>query len=722
MFQISLEQLDPHDPTDALARTLLARVAGLREPGWPFPRRFLVETAPEQEAADPDAPPPAEEAIERLLQLGLLETEGAGRLRLHRLLAGFAWTALDGARVLAAFAPTALQWVATLIIKAMDLWLVRSNESRVMLDVEQPLCNQFLDWGYTHEERAGICVSAQATASLRNYWVLSGMQGLEAIHERLHKALTAAHRLKDWLAQANTLRVLGEVQQFRDEREAALQSYTIALQLYRAIGDRQGEATTLWCIGGIQRFQGEMQTAQTSYQAALELYQSLGERLGEANTHKALGDIHEFRKETEAALVSYQAALELYRDVRDRLGEANTLRSIGDIQRFRSEQDAALESYKVALELYQGMGERLGEATTLRDIGEVQQFQGELEAALVSYQTALRLYRALCSRLGEANTLRSIGDVQQSLNQWQAALVSYDAALELYQELGGRLGEANTLRSIGEVQQSLNQWEAAQVSYSAALRLYQAVGSRLGEANVLGTQSQLWLDVDPVRSKEMLETALVLHQTIGDSYSEAAILGNYGLMLLDRGYREEALLYLHRARAIFATHELIAQVQQTDLLIAEAQAIRLSEQSAPLLQAIAAVALGNEGLRAEVEAVLAGLEQEDFHLTAAVQAIWTGQRDFTSLTADLDDADTELIGWVLALLDEAETVQDQKHAALLARAQAAVAAVGPDLAARAALADRLGTAAAAYTSGTPAERALAAQLRALAAQLGDETG
>ncbi|GAB4215509.1 MAG: hypothetical protein OHK0022_55450 [Roseiflexaceae bacterium] len=403
VFQISLERLDPHDPLDALARTLLARAAGLQPHGWPFPRRFLVQTAPKQDGADPDGPP-AEAAVERLLQLGLLEAEGADRLRLHRLLAGFAWIALDGPTVFDAFAPVALAWVAALIAEAEDQSITHDVESRAILDQERPLWEQFLDWGYAHEQQPERCASARATAALRNYWMISGALGQAATRERLQQALAAAQRLDDRFAQANTRKAIGDVQQFRKELEAAQGSYAAALELFRAVGDRLGEAHTLFVIGNVQQF----------------------------------------RKELEAAQGSYAAALELYRAVGSRLGEANTLRAIGDVQRFRKEL------------------------------------------------------------------------------------------------------------------------EAAQGSYAAALELFRVVGSRLGEGNVLAAQSELWLDSDPVRSREALEAALALRRAIGSAYDEGIDLGNYGLALLQRGRGQEALPYLQRARAIFAARGLTAQVQWVD--------------------------------------------------------------------------------------------------------------------------------------------------------------
>ncbi|MFN8504169.1 CHAT domain-containing protein [Kouleothrix sp.] len=121
----------------------------------------------------------------------------------------------------------------------------KAAEGRQLLAIEQPNWRRFLDWGYTNEQTERSCLSAQATGRLGNYWTLTGEQRLPAISERLQHALAAARRLHDRAAEANVLQAIGDVQQFRDDRDAALTSYTQALALYREIGDRLGEANVL---------------------------------------------------------------------------------------------------------------------------------------------------------------------------------------------------------------------------------------------------------------------------------------------------------------------------------------------------------------------------------------------------------------------------------------------------------------------------------------------
>ncbi len=89
--------------------------------------------------------------------------------------------------------------------------------------------------------------------------------------------------------RADVLKAMGDVQQFRDERDAALASYGQALGLYRAVGDRLGEANTLSGLGYLYMAQGESEQAFQMLNQALGLYQQIGDRVGQANIYWNLG-------------------------------------------------------------------------------------------------------------------------------------------------------------------------------------------------------------------------------------------------------------------------------------------------------------------------------------------------------------------------------------------------------------------------------------------------
>lgn len=84
-FALSYERLDPASPIDALARALLARVAWCA-PGEPVPRDLLLATLRKQHAFNVLQ---IEDALARLVDLGLVDLAAHGALRLHRLVAAF---------------------------------------------------------------------------------------------------------------------------------------------------------------------------------------------------------------------------------------------------------------------------------------------------------------------------------------------------------------------------------------------------------------------------------------------------------------------------------------------------------------------------------------------------------------------------------------------------------------------------------------------------------
>ncbi|WP_143874177.1 tetratricopeptide repeat protein, partial [Nostoc sp. 'Peltigera malacea cyanobiont' DB3992] len=81
------------------------------------------------------------------------------------------------------------------------------------------------------------------------------------------------------LGEANTLRAIGNVFQFLDQRTEALERYEAALAFYRDIGDRWGEATTLSVIGTLQE---NLTLGLEYYQAALELYTQIGDKYSQS--------------------------------------------------------------------------------------------------------------------------------------------------------------------------------------------------------------------------------------------------------------------------------------------------------------------------------------------------------------------------------------------------------------------------------------------------------
>jgi tetratricopeptide (TPR) repeat protein len=87
-FELSYKLLNPDDPSDALALTVLQRAAHFA-PGEPIPIKLLHETMARTAPTGKDSRLP--KAIRRLVSVGLIEEQGSRRdtLVLHRLLCGY---------------------------------------------------------------------------------------------------------------------------------------------------------------------------------------------------------------------------------------------------------------------------------------------------------------------------------------------------------------------------------------------------------------------------------------------------------------------------------------------------------------------------------------------------------------------------------------------------------------------------------------------------------
>jgi hypothetical protein len=105
-FGVSYTQLNGADPLDAQALALLARVAYFA-PGELIPRDLLLATL-RQTDADFQTALQNENALARLVALGLVEEEAEGALRMHRLLTEFVRALLGAAAAQASVEDTLL--------------------------------------------------------------------------------------------------------------------------------------------------------------------------------------------------------------------------------------------------------------------------------------------------------------------------------------------------------------------------------------------------------------------------------------------------------------------------------------------------------------------------------------------------------------------------------------------------------------------------------------
>ncbi len=131
----------------------------------------------------------------------------------------------------------------------------------------------------------------------------------------LEAAVAAARRVGQPQDQANTLQAIGDVQNFRDERDAALESYRQALDLFRSVGSRLGKANTLLAQGDILRGQRQFTPAWEKYTQVRDLHARIGDRYSLARVLYRMGDWHAEQEQRQPAAELYRQAIDLWRSI-----------------------------------------------------------------------------------------------------------------------------------------------------------------------------------------------------------------------------------------------------------------------------------------------------------------------------------------------------------------------------------------------------------------------
>ncbi|HEX6288079.1 MAG TPA: FxSxx-COOH system tetratricopeptide repeat protein [Herpetosiphonaceae bacterium] len=430
-FAQSYERLDPTDPTDALARTLLAHAACCA-PGEPLPRAFLRQTL-DVAAADPECGLLAEDALTHLIDLGLIDTDAAGNLRLHRLVVAFVQVVLGDAAAQAVVEATMLRVVEDL------------NEGRN----PQPLLAVQPHLRFLTEvalARADARTAALCHALGVHLWLLGVYEEAQHYHEQAlairQRALRADHP-----DIAGSLRSLGNVLYDQGQYAEAQRYHEQALAIrQRVLGDDHPDtAQSLNNLGNALDKQGQYAAAQGYHEQALAIWQRvLGpEHPLTATSLNNLGNVLRHQGAYAAAQDYLEAALTIRQRAlgADHPDTALSLNNLGTVFSDQGQYADAQHAFEQTLAILQRVlgREHPATATILHNLGEVLQAQGQYAEAQRYLEQALAIREHVLGRdhPDTARSLRAVGTLLHAQGQVAQAHHSLDQALTIFtQRLG----------------------------------------------------------------------------------------------------------------------------------------------------------------------------------------------------------------------------------------------------------------------------------------------
>lgn len=291
----------------------------------------------------------ASSALSRFNNLSLVKVvEGSvERYRLHDLLYEYATSKF----IEHSEQDTAMNALAVWLLNIFDSNYLPDEENLPKTLPERDNLLRAINWAYNQKNGELL---ALLTTRTRNWFYVSFTEEWHDWIAWLEASLLFG--IEDRQLKANVRKTVGDVQQFRDERDAALASYNEALKLFKEIGAKLGEANVLQAIGDVQQSREELDVALDSYHEALKIFRQVGAKLGEANIHLSLGNIKRQQNDIGGAKDDYQYALNIYQTIGDSYSQARALYSLGDCAIDNDDKTNALAYYQQAKDIWQKIG------------------------------------------------------------------------------------------------------------------------------------------------------------------------------------------------------------------------------------------------------------------------------------------------------------------------------------------------------------------------------
>jgi tetratricopeptide (TPR) repeat protein len=404
----------------------------------------------------------AEAALERLVDVQLLQVGPLGRYRFHDLLRLFAReralaeeprpereAALN--RALAWLLATARQ--ADRLVRPGRLGVDASDAHALSFDDQ----DQALAW--FDAERANLVAAveqAAATPAISAHVpgqlteALTGFFYLRAHWsdwQRLSEVTLAHARVHDDLAgQARAHNDLATLAGRRFRMEETLAHLRSSLALHRQLGDRRGQAAAANNLGILHVDRHDYDQAAACYQESLALVTQLGDRYFQAVALNNLSDVYREQSRHDDAAACARRSLALSCEVGDRRLEGMALNNLGDVHCRQGRHDDAVTCYERSLDLLRQVGDQHGEGLDLDGLGEVHRLRGQQAAAVSYYEQSLAALRQVGELHDEAHTLWHLSLALDPSGRQAQSVACLRQALAIFDQLNAP--EAESIRAL----------------------------------------------------------------------------------------------------------------------------------------------------------------------------------------------------------------------------------------------------------------------------------
>lgn len=369
---------------------------------------------------------------------------------------------------------------------------------------------------------------------------------LAAVYEKMAQYPKAIARYREAIQHDSNFIVayqqLGSVYANVGDFTSALSYAEKALELYRALANRDGEAGASLVLGEVYRSKGDYPRAREFGESALKLFHASEHDVGVLRSTKLLGDIRASEGKFEEARGYYLQILNSTGEIHDNRLLAKTLMNVGVTYSREGDFQKAVDYWERSLT----QGKLYGEYRDQPMLQARAQAMTNLGGVLIEYgpdagrglkyaQEAALLFRAMGDKVWEAEDLMLEGLYSLDAGQYSQARDQLRAALNLDRGAGANQRVAQGTYMLGRCYFFENQYEQALEALGNSLEVSRRIHDSFREA-----MNQILLGWTYSRLGEGARALALLEEGM-----QAARKRGYGELLPD-GLNAEGELYRDR--------------------------------------------------------------------------------------------------------------------------------------------------------------------------------
>ncbi len=213
----------------------------------------------------------------------------------------------------------------------------------------------------------------------------------------------------------------------------------------------QIHGSVLGSLGIVYHGLGKVEEAIEYYKKALEIARETKDRRAEGTWLGNLGRAHNALRKMEEAIEYYKKALQIARETKDRRAEGTVLGNLGLAYNALRNVEGAIEYYKKALQIAREIKDRRAEGIWLGNLGLAYDALRKIEEAIEYYKKALQIAQEIEDRRNEGVWFGNLGFAYSHLGNIKDAIKLLEKALEIAQEIGDRRNEGIWFENLGVI-------------------------------------------------------------------------------------------------------------------------------------------------------------------------------------------------------------------------------------------------------------------------------